>query len=219
MARKQKRYHYIYKTTCSITGKYYVGMHSTDNLEDGYIGSGKRLWLSINKHGREHHSKEILEFLESRKALKDRETQLVNEDVLKDPMCMNLHIGGGGGFNGEDHKKKYVKAGSIAGIKRIQELKNDPIWKERIRKERSGRWKNENYRELMLAVSKRSFKEKHHTDESKKKISDKAKEHTGNKNSQFGTQWITNGIENKKIKKTDLLPENWKIGRFIKKKW
>ena len=40
---KKHKYHYIYKTTCNVTGKYYIGMHSTSNLNDGYIGSGRRL--------------------------------------------------------------------------------------------------------------------------------------------------------------------------------
>lgn len=34
---ERRKYHYIYKTTCLITNRYYIGMHSTDNLEDGYI--------------------------------------------------------------------------------------------------------------------------------------------------------------------------------------
>ena len=42
---------FIYKTTNLINGKYYIGMHSTDNLEDVYIGSGKRLWFSIKNYG------------------------------------------------------------------------------------------------------------------------------------------------------------------------
>jgi hypothetical protein len=37
----KKKYHFIYKTTCLITNKYYIGMHSTDDLEDGYVGSRK----------------------------------------------------------------------------------------------------------------------------------------------------------------------------------
>jgi len=38
---------------------------------------------------------------------------------------------------------------------------------------------------------------------------------TGVKNSQFGTCWITNGKENKKIKKENIIPNGWKLGRKL----
>ena len=128
MAGKQKKYHYIYKTINLINGKYYIGMHSTDNLEDGYIGSGKRLWNSIKIFGKHNFKCEILEMLPDRSSLKERERELVNEDVLKDKMCLNLQPGGGGGFVDEDHKKKFQKSGrrsvKIALMKkRIQKKK------------------------------------------------------------------------------------------------
>lgn len=41
------KYHIIYKTTNLINGKIYVGMHSTDNLNDGYLGSGWILKLDL----------------------------------------------------------------------------------------------------------------------------------------------------------------------------
>jgi len=37
----------------------------------------------------------------------------------------------------------------------------------------------------------------------------------GNKNSQYGTMWITDGKENKKIKKESLIPEGWYKGRKV----
>jgi hypothetical protein len=98
MPRKQKKYHYIYKTTCQITGKFYVGMHSTDDLDDGYLGSGKILGYSRAKHGDENHKKEILEFLPDRVALSVREAEVVNEELLADPLCINLKYGGEGGW-------------------------------------------------------------------------------------------------------------------------
>lgn len=89
-----KKYHYIYKIT-RFDGAYYIGMHSTDDLDDDYFGSGKRLWHSINYHGRDKHTKEILEFLPSRDLLIEREKELVNSEILLDTKCMNLVQGGG----------------------------------------------------------------------------------------------------------------------------
>lgn len=75
----KKKFHFIYKTTCIITNRFYIGMHSTENLEDGYIGSGKFLWYSIKKYGKENHKCEILEFLENRDCLKQREKEIVTK--------------------------------------------------------------------------------------------------------------------------------------------
>lgn len=91
----RREFHFIYKTICNITQKYYIGMHSTDNLDDGYLGSGTRLSRSIKKHGKNNHSIEITEHFQDRESLKERERELVNEDILIDPMCMNLALGGG----------------------------------------------------------------------------------------------------------------------------
>lgn len=95
--RKPKKYHYIYKTTNIIKDYFYIGMHSTNNLEDGYLGSGKRIRYSINKYGKENHKFEILEYLPSREELKKREKEIVNEEMLANPQCINLCIGGDGG--------------------------------------------------------------------------------------------------------------------------
>ena len=100
MVRAQRRkYHYIYKITNKLNGKFYIGMHSTDNLDDGYFGSGKIINYSVNKHGIENHRVEILEFLDSREELKKREAEIVNEELLSDPLCMNSKFGGEGGWD------------------------------------------------------------------------------------------------------------------------
>lgn len=54
------KYNYLYKIVCNVTGKFYYGIHSTNNLNDGYMGTGKRVLLSLRKHGRTNHSKTIL---------------------------------------------------------------------------------------------------------------------------------------------------------------
>lgn len=50
----------------------------------------------------------------------------------------------------------------------------------------------------------------------KKKDTYKSIEHQqGVKNTQYGTMWITNGTENKKIKKESVLPYGWYKGRVV----
>ena len=125
MGRKQKKYHYIYKTTNLINGKYYIETHSTNNLEDGYLGSGKRLWYSINYHGKDNHTKEVLEFCENREQLKKREEEIVNEQLLTEDLCMNLMVGGQGGLVNDEHKRKLTEAllkTRYLGLERLKEL-------------------------------------------------------------------------------------------------
>ena len=98
MARKEKKYHFIYKTTNTITGKYYIGMHSTDDLNDGYLGSGRRLRYSINKYGKDVHNREIIEYCKSRDELSNRESTLITELELKNVKCLNLIKGGSGSY-------------------------------------------------------------------------------------------------------------------------
>lgn len=60
----------------------------------------------------------------------------------------------------------------------------------------------------------KSFEGKNHTDESRNKISKSMKgKGIGSENSQFGTIWITNGEQNKKINKDERIPLNWYKGR------
>lgn len=110
MPRAQKQFHFIYKTTNVMNGKFYIGMHSTNNMNDGYIGSGKRLRYSIKKYGKDNHTVEIIEIIESRDKLKDREREIVNALLLENPLCLNLVTGGEGGRYGlscsDEMKKK-----------------------------------------------------------------------------------------------------------------
>jgi group I intron endonuclease len=121
MARKEKKYHFIYKTTNLLSGKYYIGMHSTDDLNDGYMGSGKRLRYSINKYGKQNHKVDILEFFDSRDELKKREKEIVNLNELSKEECMNIIVGGEGGATrtGMFHTKETKNKISISliGIK------------------------------------------------------------------------------------------------------
>lgn len=99
-------HHVLYKTTCKTTGRFYLGRHSTKNLQDGYLGSGHRLRRSVAKHGRDAHFFEILEHLPDKAALVAREREVVNA-ALTDPMCMNIREGGEGGWDAASRTKAH----------------------------------------------------------------------------------------------------------------
>lgn len=89
-----EQYHYLYKTTNSANGKYYYGIHSTKNLDDGYLGSGVALKAAIKKHGKDIFEKEILEFFPDRESLLVAEMLLVDEAVVKSSDTYNVSLGG-----------------------------------------------------------------------------------------------------------------------------
>jgi group I intron endonuclease len=198
--RKEKKYHYIYKTTNLKNGKFYVGMHSTHNLNDGYLGSGTILRRSIRRNGPENFKIEYLEFFDNRTDLANREKELVNEDLLKDPMCINLRSGGVGGWTIEQQKKNSIKGNA----KKDWLWENDKVWAEKMRDSMNKSLKGKQVWWIG----------KNHSEEAKQKIGKASSlKQKGKNNSQFGTCWITNGTENKKIKKTDTLPVGWSLGR------
>ena len=92
-----KEFHYFYKITNKINGKFYYGVHSTNDLNDGYMGSGYGIRNAINKYGIENFTKEYLRFFDNREEMFLYEQQMVTKDLTKDPMCYNLTTGGKGG--------------------------------------------------------------------------------------------------------------------------
>jgi hypothetical protein len=43
-------FYIIYKITNKINGKIYIGKHQTKDVQDSYMGSGKRLRYAIKKY-------------------------------------------------------------------------------------------------------------------------------------------------------------------------
>ena len=90
----EKKYHYFYKITNTKTGKYYYGIHSTSNLNDGYMGSGTHLKMDYEIYGKDAFVKEIIKFFDTREEASKFEANVVNEDLVFDKDCYNIKIGG-----------------------------------------------------------------------------------------------------------------------------
>lgn len=96
--------HYTYKLV-HPNGKYYVGRHSTNNLEDGYMGSGK--WPRSIKD-KSVLTKEIISFYSDADTLKLAERTLLSEHVGK-PDCMNFNNNPVGFASGDLNPAKSEK--------------------------------------------------------------------------------------------------------------
>lgn len=202
-----------------ITNRFYIGMHSTNDLNDGYMGSGKRLRCSLNKYGKENHKLEILEYCKDREELINRETEIVNDNLINESLCMNLKPGGRGGFTKEQSTKGAFS--SHEKIKWLRENDKDWVCKTRNNKSESKKKSFLEGRSIVNLNFVYSFTDKLHSEETKLKIGEKtSKLQKGENNSQFGTCWIFNEQlkENKKIKKVELdnyLKLGWIKGRKL----
>jgi group I intron endonuclease len=103
--------YYIYEVTNLVNGKTYIGQHITDNLEDGYLGSGKALKSAIKKYGRDNFKKEVLIFANGPTSLNFLERCMVPLWWAELPTNYNLVEGGGNGARMTAEARKKISIG------------------------------------------------------------------------------------------------------------
>jgi hypothetical protein len=188
-------HHFTYKTT-HISGKYYVGRHSTKNIDDGYLGSGR--WVTSIKD-KTNLNREIIEFYNDIEELIENETSLIEENI-SNPLCMNWNDRGVGWSSKFNPSK--LNPQRFSGDK-------NPMKKEHIRKKVSESIKRgyENGRVHPLLG-------KNHTEESNEK---NRQAHLGKKHSPESIEKIRNaGLGKKqtdyqKQKAREANEKTWKI--------
>ena len=290
--KKSKKYNYFYKIINNINNHFYYGIHSTDNINDGYMGSGTRLNRAYKKYGIENFHKEILKYFDTREDAAEYESEMVTESLIKDINCYNIVLGGEtktttGTATVKDTQgnvyqlpmdDKRIKNGELVGITKgfiTAKNKNGEIHHMSINDERylSGEFTplakgkcnviNKDGKIISISVNDERFingelisthkgkviakdknqkyyiipstderlisgeltlfwKGKHHTEKTKEKLRQiykNSKHQQGEKNSQYGTCWITKDGVNKKIKKEEInnyILLGWSKGRKMK---
>lgn len=205
----------VYQITNLVNGKIYIGFHQTQNINDNYMGSGKLLKVAFKKYGIENFKKTILFVFDNLEDMKDCEAKLVNEEFVQRQDTYNLKVGGEGGFD-------FINSNpDIQGIAARTRTKEEQIRIGKLGGKAASEKNSKRFKELHKQglFNYCTFKGKTHSEETKQKMSNSHKgKHKGNKNSQFGTMWINNGLENRKIKKDDIIPEGFTKGRLMKLK-
>jgi group I intron endonuclease len=159
----------VYKVTNKINNKFYIGMHQTDCLNDGYMGSGKIIKKAIEKYGMDNFTKEILHIFDNENDMRNKEKELV---VLNEN-SYNICDGGKGGFGYINRSGKGLRTGaklSDETKKKISEAKKGIKLSEnhKLKIMENHPMKNENNRKKISETLKGRKKSVEH----RKKISD-----------------------------------------------
>jgi len=199
----------IYKTTNLLNGMYYIGCHQTNDLDDGYLGSGKHLKRAIKKYGYTNFKFEILYSVSTKEEMFELERSIVNEDLVKDPLTYNLKIGGSGGnpgivgaFKGRKHSRESIEKIRQSALKQIASaetrkkmsvnnaMKNDPEIRKKVSDSLTGRMCSDEHRKRVAEAN-------------------------------LGKILVNNGIIAKRISSSELelyINKNWTRGRLPKDK-
>jgi hypothetical protein len=108
-----KTYNYLYQITNTINHKIYVGCHSTNDLDDGYMGSGTYINRAYQKYGQENFIKTILGFYPDAASMFAAEQDMVTPEFIKESTNYNGSVGGRGGMKSEEIYKSSIRSAKI----------------------------------------------------------------------------------------------------------
>lgn len=131
--------HRVYKTVHVLTGRYYIG--KTNGNNPAYLGSGTLFQKYLKKYGPDAFTQEILFDRLTKEEAEYIEESLVTQQVVDDPLCLNLTCGGRGGYQSKEHREKIAnlnrqKAKNPQFIKKLSAAKkgnNNPAKRADVR--------------------------------------------------------------------------------------
>lgn len=185
---EKSMYHFVYETTNLINGKKYIGKHSTENLNDSYLGSGIALNRAIKKYGEESFKRSIIrQFKTSDEAL-EYESLIVTEDIVNSKEYYNMRQGGKGGtYTYTDADKAKMSNSAKERIKRIGHNLLGKHRSEESKRKLSEFYKGKPGNPIQCNAMKAAVK---------------------------GSSWWNNGIINKRIRVGDTPPDGFVKGRL-----
>jgi len=179
-----RKYNYVYKITNTVNGMEYIGVHRTDNIDDGYMGSGKLVKRSIAKHGKESFTKEILEYFPTYREALIKEKGIVTLEYANRDDTYNLREGGYGKCEWSDKWRK-----EFSEYKKAQWA--DTAWREDMIKKI---YTNERAEKISRSLKGKSRENPQNKD--LEKIRKTAEAHRGMKRSEQAKRNMSNAAKN-----------------------
>ena len=195
-------FHYVYEITNNINGRKYIGKHSTNDMNDGYMGSGIAIKQAIKKYGSKNFSKKIIKSFETSEEAFKFEKEIIEQlDCVNNYKYYNMSDGGIGGVGTLSGKTELEKVeiynrmkntlkGKMAGEKnpmygKVSAMKGKKHTKE-AREKMSKALKGKPFsKEHRKNISKSKIGMKL-SEETKKKISENHRNVSGENNPMYG---------------------------------
>lgn len=205
--------HYLYEIKNNLNGKIYIGIHSTENINDGYMGSGSLIIKAVKRYGKNNFTKTILEYCDNRELLVELEKKVVNQQFVDRKDTYNLSVGG------SSMNSTWKKSNETIAYK----FKNDEDWvKKRShnislglkRAMKSGKCSTAT-REFQMIRNKKSLSEK--SIQKRKLTYVKNKYQQGVNHNLYGKKIVNNGTLWKWILKDEVeeyLKLGWNLGKL-----
>jgi hypothetical protein len=185
--------------------KFYIGSTSINRIENGYVGSVTskkyaKIWKYEVRYNKHLFKTKIISKHSSRQEAFEKELSLqLALNVQKNPLYVNLGYAQpngcyGLGLKGKDHWSK--QPGMVHNAKT-----NHP---RGMLGKKHPESRNRYMSEIQMG-EKNHFYGKNHTDDAIEAIRKKARNKI----------WVTDGVKNLKLEKTDNIPEGWRRGRTL----
>jgi hypothetical protein len=181
-------YYLVYRITHKKSNQFYIGRHVTENIEDGYLGSGSADILKDKKN----LIKEILQICETAEIMLTKEIEYISDNI-SNPLCVNMIIGDPSHGVIQHSQKSKIKISK--GMRVYKENNLDKFLKHMSKAGKSLKGhKQSKEHKLALSLKRKGVPK---SKEFKNKVSDKLK-----------------GITNRP---RETLCKNWKITNIITK--
>lgn len=172
-------FYYTYKIILlkgSLAGHYYYGQHKTNNINDGYAGSGRVIKDYYKKYGKIEgitYIKSIIQFYNTLEELNLAEEILIGNKYNTDPLCLNLIPGGNGKNRNKGYKHSEETRNKMSISQKGKHLSKET--KEKLSKSRIGKSFGTRSEETRKKMSEAAKNRKPVSEETKKKISEAKK--------------------------------------------
>lgn len=218
-----ERYGYVYKTIIDdpddgFDGCYYIGQHKTEERDDKYWGSGRKLQAYIRRRGTDNLRREILCWCHSKEELEKKEGEEIRKVWFTDPKCLNASVNSYRAVIDKETRKRMGEKTRerMMGNTYTLGYKHTPEALKKISEASKRLWKDPAYKEKHKDWCKgknNPMYGKKHTAEAREKMRQKQRE-LGAARRIKGYRWWTNGEDNKLS--PDCPEEGYELGRTYK---